>query len=133
VQPGFPQGAQEVYTHTASKFTFVYEDQQEPKCPGDIEKAVPEGFPQLVHGLGGIAIEQRPHALPQQALAPQFGPDRSEYGTAQLLGLVHQKREHHDCGKHNRQVLLAMAVVVLKVIALIFQRIERLIFYLPPL
>jgi hypothetical protein len=40
--------------------------------------AVPEGFPQFVHGLEGIAIEQRPHALPQQAFAPQFGPDRSE-------------------------------------------------------
>src|SRR2546425_13379217 len=40
--------------------------------------AVPEGFPQLVHGVEGIAIEQRPHALPQQALAPQFGPDGAE-------------------------------------------------------
>ena len=40
--------------------------------------AVPEGFPQLVHGLEGIALEQRPHALPHQALAPQCGPDRSE-------------------------------------------------------
>ena len=94
--------------------------------------AVPEGFPQLVHGLEGIAIEQRPHALPQQALAAQFGPDGSEQGTAQLLGLVHQKRQHHHHGKHHRQMLLAMAVVVLKVIALIFQRIERLIFDLPP-
>src|SRR6266849_3569552 len=34
--------------------------------------------------------------------------------------------------KHHGPVLLAMAVVVLKVVALIFQRIERLIFHLPP-
>jgi hypothetical protein len=46
--------------------------------------------------------------------------------------LVHQKREHHDRGKHHGQVLLALAVVVLKGIALIFQRIERLMFNLPP-
>jgi hypothetical protein len=40
--------------------------------------AVPEGLPQLAHGLEVIAIEQRPHALPHQAFAPQFAPDRSE-------------------------------------------------------
>src|SRR5215831_6846013 len=34
--------------------------------------------------------------------------------------------------KHHRQIVLAMAVVVLKVIALLFQRVERLIFALPP-
>jgi hypothetical protein len=46
--------------------------------------------------------------------------------------LVHQKREHHDRGKHHGKILLAMTVVVLKMVALIFQRIERLIFNLPP-
>jgi hypothetical protein len=40
--------------------------------------AMPEGCPQFVHGLEGIAIEQRPHALPQQALTAQFGPDGLE-------------------------------------------------------
>jgi hypothetical protein len=40
-EPDFPQGTQEVYKSTASKFTFVYEGQQEPKCPGDIDKVVP--------------------------------------------------------------------------------------------
>src|SRR6266851_5840555 len=94
--------------------------------------AVKKGFQQLAHRLEVIAIEQRPHALPQQALAPQFRPDRSEEGTAQLLGLVHQKREYHDRGKHHGKILLAMAIVVLKMVALIFQRIERLIFNLPP-
>src|SRR5215510_1137504 len=48
------------------------------------------------------------------------------------MGLVHQKREHHDRGKHHREILRAMPIVVLKVIALIFQRIECLIFDLPP-
>ena len=52
--------------------------------------------------------------------------------TAQLLRLVDQKRQHHHHGKHHGEMLLAMAVVVLKVIALIFQDIARLIFHLPP-
>ena len=65
-------------------------------------------------------------------LLPSFRPHRLEQGTAQLLGLIHQKRQHHHHGKHHREILLAMTVVVLKVIALIFQRIEGLIFDLPP-
>ena len=52
---------------------------------------VKQGFKQLSHGLEAVVIEQRTQALPQEALATQLGPDRSEYGTAQLLGLVHQK------------------------------------------
>ena len=40
-EPDFPQGAQEEYKRTANKFTFVYEVQQEPKCPGDIDKVTP--------------------------------------------------------------------------------------------
>ena len=80
----------------------------------------------------GIVIEQRSHPLPQQAFAAQLGPHRLEQGTTQLLGLIHQKRQHHQHGKHHREMLLAMPVVVLKVIALVFQRIERLIFDLPP-
>ena len=50
----------------------------------------------------------------------------------QLLGLVHQKQQHHHHSKDYREIVHAMAVVVLEVIALIFQRIECLIFNLPP-
>ena len=81
--------------------------------------AVKEGLQQLAHRLKVIAVEQRPYALPQQTLATQFGPDRSEQGTAKLLGLVHQKRQHHQRGKHHGPILLAMAIVVLKIVALI--------------
>jgi hypothetical protein len=45
--------------------------------------------------------------------------------------LVHQERQHHQHGKHHSKMLLAMPIVVLKVIALVFQRVERLIFDLP--
>jgi hypothetical protein len=47
------------------------------------------------------------------------------------LHLIHQKRQHHQRGTHHREVLIAMAEIVLKMIALIFQRIERLIFDAP--
>jgi hypothetical protein len=40
-EPDFPQGAQETYDRTASKFTIVYEGQQENKCPGAIRENVP--------------------------------------------------------------------------------------------
>src|SRR5207253_5583945 len=43
-----------------------------------------------------------------------------------------QERQHHQYGKHHRKMLLAMPVVVLKVVALVFQRIEGLVFNLPP-
>jgi hypothetical protein len=94
--------------------------------------AVHKGFQHLAHRLEMRAIEPRPQALPHQALAPQFRPDRSASGTAPLLGVVHQTRPRHDRGQHHGQLLRAMAVVVLKVIALIFQRLARRICHLPP-
>jgi hypothetical protein len=39
-EPEFPQGGYTEYKPVAEKFRMVYEGQQEPKCPGDIEKAV---------------------------------------------------------------------------------------------
>ena len=95
-------------------------------------EAIQERFEQLAHGRQGIVIKQGSHPLPQQAFAAQLCPDRLEQRTTQLLGLVHQKRQHHQHGKHHGEMLLAMPVVVLKVIALVFQRIERLVFDLPP-
>ena len=59
-------------------------------------ETIQEGFEQLAHGRQGIGIKQCAHPLPQQALAPELQPDRSEQGTTQLLRLVHQKcRKHH--------------------------------------
>ena len=36
-----------------------------------------------------------------------------------LLRLIHQERKHHEHRKYDREVLLAMAVVMLEVVALI--------------
>ena len=84
-----------------------------------------------MHRRKGIVIKPGSHALPAHALAAQLRPHRLEQGATQLLGLVHQERQHHECGKHHGEILRAMPVVVLKVIALIFQGIERLVFNVP--
>jgi hypothetical protein len=95
-------------------------------------EAIQERFEKLVHGRQGIVIKQRSHPLPQQALAAPLGPHRLKQGATQLLGLIHQERQHHHHGKDHREMLLAMPVVVLKIIALVFQRIQGLVFDLPP-
>src|SRR5881628_155252 len=95
-------------------------------------KTVKQGFKQGAHRIKLVGIEQGAHALPQQTFAAQLGPDGLKQGTTELLGLVHQERQHHQHGKHDRKMLLAMSVVMLKVIALVFQRIEGLVFDLPP-
>ena len=99
---------------------------------GSLLQAVQQGFEQLPHGRKGIGIEQRSHPLPPQAFAAELCPYRLKQRTTELLGLIHQKREHHQHGKHHREILLAMPVVVLKVLALVFQRIEGFVFDLPP-
>jgi len=38
--------------------------------------------------------------------------------------LIHQERQHHQHGKHDGQMLLAMPKITLEMIALIFERIE---------
>src|SRR5215471_20390634 len=86
---------------------------------------------QLSHRIEAIIIEQRSHPLPQQPLAAQLRPHRPKQGTTELLRLIHQKRQHHQHGKHHGEVLLAVTVVVLKVVALVLERVERLIFDLP--
>ena len=93
--------------------------------------AIKQRFEQVLHGVQRIIIEQGSHALPQPALAAHLGPYRLEQRTAQLLDLIHEKGQHHQHGKHHREVLVAMTKMVLEVVPLVFQRVERLIFNPP--
>src|SRR4029453_5801126 len=95
-------------------------------------EAIQEGFKQLAHRRQGLVIKPRSHPFPQHALAPELHPDRSEPGTTPLLRLVHQERQPHEPGKYHREMPLAMPIVVLKVIALGFQRIASRVCDLPP-
>ena len=57
--------------------------------------------------------------------------NRLKQGTTKFLCLVDQKCQHHQHREDHRQILLAMSKVVLEVIILILQRIERFVFNLP--
>src|SRR5207244_7498814 len=94
-------------------------------------QAVIQYFQEVPHGLQGISVKVGSHLFPQQAFAAPLSPGRLEQRTTQLLHLIHQKRQHHQRGKHHGEVLIAVAEIVLEMIALIFQRIERLIFDAP--
>src|SRR5919202_1705982 len=56
---------------------------------------------------------------------------RLEQWATELLDLVDEKSQHHQHGKHHREMLIAVSKVVLEMVALIFQGIERLIFDAP--
>src|SRR5215471_1093059 len=104
----------------------IHKDHRVGLCETNIER-----FKQLPHRMKAVIIEQRSHPLPQQPLAAKLGPHGPKQGTTELLRLIHQKRQHHQHGKHHGEVLLAVTVVVLKVVALVLERVERLIFDLP--
>src|SRR5262249_33687858 len=76
--------------------------------------------------------EQLPHRLPQGALWPLLRPRGAEQGVALLLHLVDPKRQHHQQRHYHSQVLLSVTVVVLKMIALVLQGVERLVLDVPP-
>ena len=95
-------------------------------------QAVQQSFEQVLHGLQRIIVKQGSHLLPQQAFATPLRPGRLEQRATQLLNLADQKRQHHQYGKHHREMLIAMTKVVFEVIALVFQGIERFVFNAPP-
>jgi hypothetical protein len=86
-------------------------------------QAVHQGCEPWPHGLKGIGLAQRSPPLPQQAFAPQLGPDRLKQGTTALLGLIHHKCQPHPQGQHHSQMWLAMAVMVFTVVAVVVERL----------
>ena len=70
--------------------------------------------------------------LPQSLPATFLIQDSLKQRTPQLLHLVDEKGQHHQCSEYHGQVLLAVSVVMFKMISLILQGVERLIFDLPP-
>jgi hypothetical protein len=80
------------------------------KDGGGLLQAVKQGCEQVAHGLQGRVIKQRSPPLPQEAFAAQFCPYRLQQGPTELLGLIHQKRQHHQRGKDNGKMLLAVII-----------------------
>ena len=93
---------------------------------------VENDFVEVSHRAEAEMAEVGPQVVPQGTLASQLLPHRPEQSTAELLCLVHQEGQHHQHGEHHRQVLLAMAVVVLEVVPLVPQRVEGLVLDVPP-
>ena len=85
----------------------------------------------MLHGLETTMTEMRTLVVPQRSPGDQLAANRLKQRTTKFLRLVDQKCQHHQHREDRRQVLLAVPKVVLKVIILILQRIERFIFDLP--
>jgi len=58
------------------------------------------------------------------AAAAFFFQNVLEQVTVQFLELVHQKDQHHQRGKHNREILVPISEVVLKMTALVLQGVK---------
>ena len=54
-----------------------------------------------------------------------------EERAAHLLYLIHQKGQHHQCDKDAAQMFFAQSVIMIKVISLILERIDGLVFNPP--
>ena len=75
--------------------------------------------------------EETPQLLPEVALVAFLRQRLLKQPAAVLLHLVNQERQHHQVRQHRREVLVTMTEVMLKVVALVLQGIERLIPNLP--
>src|SRR5208282_5895128 len=89
------------------------------------------GLVDLLHGTHIELAEDLAEAFPSGPLADALLPRGHKLGTTKLLGLVYQEGEQHQHRQHYRQVLVSMAIVVLEVIALVLQRVERFVFDFP--
>jgi hypothetical protein len=95
-------------------------------------EAVKDDAIELIHGFELETVKQRAHLFPESFLRADFFENGLEKGATESQGLIDQECEHHDLHKDHAEVLLSEAVVVLEVVALVFQGVEGLIFDLPP-
>jgi hypothetical protein len=75
--------------------------------------------------------EQTAVPFPDFGLRPQAAPDLAKHGATALLDLIHQKRQQHYKAKTLARCWACVPIMMLKVVALILQRIERLVLDLP--
>ena len=71
--------------------------------------------------------KDRANPFPESSLAAQLFPNGTKEIAAELLGLVHEKRQHHEDDEHTSEMLLTQPIVVAQVIALSLERIEGLV------
>ena len=91
-------------------------------------EVVNQNIIEMLHRRKVKVPEVRTNVIPHRATTRELFPNGLEGWTAELLRLVHQERQHHQQREDHRQVLPTVAKVVLKLVTLILQRVERLIF-----
>lgn len=94
-------------------------------------EVVNQNIIEMLHRRKVKVSEVRTNVIPHRATTRELFPNGLEGWTAELLRLVHQERQHHQQREDHGQVLPTVAKVVLKLVTLILQRVERLIFHFP--
>ncbi len=90
-----------------------------------------EGFVQLFPAVEDQEPDRTAHLFSQGCITALPTLGGLEARAAQLLDLVHQKRQHHQGRQRIRKVLVTVIVVVFQIVSLVFQRVEGLVFDLP--
>ena len=75
--------------------------------------------------------EGGPHLVPERAAGTEEGAHALIHAIDQLKDLVHEERQQVERKERLRQVPVAVAEIVLQVVALVLQGVERLILDLP--
>ena len=83
---------------------------------------------ELLHRLEFEVPKMRPNVVPNRSATAQLLVNGLEKGATQLLSLVDQKRQHHQHRKDDRKIDLPVSEIVLEVIALVLESVERFVF-----
>jgi hypothetical protein len=75
-----------------------------------LDAVVQHRFEEFPHRLEHEMVEVRTKTFPKQTPAPGFLEVCLEQRAAMLLGLIHQKRQHHEHGENDREVLLSVSI-----------------------
>src|SRR5262249_11666525 len=90
-------------------------------------QAVIQGFQEVPPRRQGLSVKVGSPLFPPQACAAPWSPSRLAQRTTQVWHLIHPKRQPHQRGTQHREVVIAVAAMVRAMIALLVQRLERLI------
>src|SRR5512139_586522 len=82
---------------------------------------------ELLHGAKDEVAKVRPQVVPQGTLGFHLLPYRTEQRTACLLDLIDQEGQHHQHGEDHGEMLVTVSIVMFVVVALVLQRVERLV------
>ena len=84
-----------------------------------------------LHGMNDDQPESASDGFKEVSLGSHFLADFTVQSATELLQLINEKGEHHEGKEGHAQVLLAKTKVVLEVVSLVLERVERLVLDLP--